>query len=33
MGKNVTREEGLFWLGETSDDYDDGPKDWDENVD
>ena len=33
MGKNVTREEGLFWLGETTDDYDDGPKDWDENVD
>ena len=32
MGKSVTREEGLFWLGEPTDDYDDGPTDWDENV-
>lgn len=32
MGKNVTREDGMFWLGETIDEYDDGPTDWDENV-
>ena len=33
MGKIVTREENLFWLGEDTEDYDDGPKDWNENVD
>ena len=33
MGKSVSREEDLFWLGEPVEDYDDGPKDWDENVD
>lgn len=32
MGKNVSREEDLFWLGAPTEDYDDGPKDWDENV-
>ena len=33
MGKSVTREDGLFWLGAPIEDYDDGPTDWDENVD
>ena len=33
MGKNVTREERMFWLGESIDEYDDGPTDWEENVD
>ena len=33
MGKGVTREEDLFWLGAQVEDYDDGPKDWDEDVD
>ncbi len=33
MGKSVSREEELFWLGTPTEDYDDGPKDWDENVD
>ena len=31
IGKDVTREEDLFWLGMPTDDYDDGPKDWNEN--
>ena len=31
IGKDVTREEDLFWLGMSTDDYDDGPKDWNEN--
>ena len=33
MGKSVSREEDLFWLGAPVEDYDDGPKDWDENAD
>ena len=33
MGKDVTREAGLFWLDAPIEDYDDGPTDWDENVD
>ena len=33
MGKNIAREEGLFWQGAPIDDHDDGPRDWDENVD
>lgn len=31
MDKDVTREEELFWLGVPADEYDDGPKDWNEN--
>ena len=33
MRNNVTREEGLFRLDASVEDYDDGPKDWNENVD
>ena len=33
MKKSVSREEDLFWLSEPVEDYDDGPEDWDENVD
>ena len=33
MGKSVSREEDLFWLGAPVEDYDDGPKDWDESAD
>lgn len=33
MEKNVTREEDLFRLDASVEDYDDGPKDWNENVD
>ena len=32
-GKSVSREEGLFCLGAPVEDYDDGPKDWDEDAD
>ncbi|MDE0077159.1 MAG: DUF262 domain-containing protein [Caldilineaceae bacterium] len=32
MGKVVTREESLFWLGAPIEEYDDGPTNWDENV-
>ncbi len=33
MGKSITRGEEIFWLSTLNEDYDDGPKDWDENVD
>ncbi|MXY21741.1 MAG: DUF262 domain-containing protein [Dehalococcoidia bacterium] len=32
-GKNVSREEDLFWLGASVEDYDDGPKNWDDDAD
>lgn len=32
MGKRVTREQDIFWLGEPTDDYDDGPQDWEDNA-
>ena len=33
MQKNVTRDDDLFWLGAPTEEYDDGPKDWDEDSD
>lgn len=33
MGKKVTIEDGLKWLGTSQEKFHDGPTDWDENVD